>query len=212
MEEQYIKLLNKSLDSCDKATMWIFITLIGLLVTSFQKGDTIEVIKLKISKSHSGSLLYVVLIGLNFQVIKILQNISHITSQIKLTEENRLIYEIHPWVFNPFSKTSGTLSYFTDHIGFSILIILWWLGFAIAQKLLLSGTYKIKNFGRILFIIYLFLGVLSLLLIQDIFFLLGVDYIKIVYELVGIGLGTLIFYIISNRIKLIQNIFNDEQT
>lgn len=201
MENILIDILKKSLDSLDKYTIWIFATLIAISLSLLQREDKFKVGTLEIEKRSGGILLYLLLCSLNYLVLKQLQNIEHIYNQLKTSKKLLLTLQLHPWIFNPFSKTSGVIGNITDHIGYPFLIIIWWIGFALAQRLIQYSDNKIKLISVIFFVIYLLLGLLSLMIVLNLIGQIEPNSPKIIIQYFGIGIGLLLFTIIMKRGK-----------
>jgi hypothetical protein len=208
MEERYLKYIENALGQLDKATSWIFLTLMVIILSS-NKTDDYEFGDIKIKKGQSALVLYLILCGLNFQVLKYLQVLSSSFSFIKDKSIAIANIQYDTWVFNPFSRTTGIVGLFTDNIGLPILIILWWLGFALANKEI-SKTKQSKAASTIillLFCLYLLFGLLSLIIIQDLLLRIGNNTDKLISQFIGIIVGVFVFYFVEKREKFLKVIF-----
>lgn len=196
--------LKKNLDSLEKVTVWIFITLIVLFFANLKDEDELEIAGIKIDRKYSGVLLYAVLCCLNFQVLHLLQNVSYILDTIKSKEIAMIALKLHPWIFNPFSETENIVGYFTDNLGFPILLFLWWFGFSIAQNLFLQNKKGINVIGFTLFGLFLIFGIVSLILISEIIVMYNFSKIKIFLTLFGALICYLISFWLIKKVPILQ--------
>ena len=209
MEQEIVKGIENTLTQLDKSTTWIFITLMVVLFSSFQESDEFEIGKFKIKKTNSSLIFYLILCALNFQILKYLQNLSSLIELAEFNEILKLKIQTHTWILNPFASSNGTLSYLLDYIGLPMLIIMWWTGFAIANKE--SIETKNKSTRRLiifLFFTYLVLGLLSLILIQSILFSFDNFGIKLLTELSGVLIGLIFFFYYSQKHDIIKKLFS----
>ena len=63
--------LKANLNSLDSATTWIFVTLLIVVLASFSSDERLEFASFKIDKKYAGPIIYAMLVGLNFQVLKL---------------------------------------------------------------------------------------------------------------------------------------------
>lgn len=208
MDEIYISRVEKCLDQLDKASIWIFLAMILLIISSLSNTDEYSVGSIKIKKNKSGLFLYLVLCVLNFQILRLLQILNFSFDKIANKSEVIVKLKTHTWIFNPFLETNGLISYFIDNIGITLLIIIWWFGFAIANKEISSiNSRTIKKLNTILFFMYLLFGILSLSIIQIIYIGIG-DYItKLIFQIAGIIIGLIAFTFYANKYKILQKLF-----
>lgn len=150
--------LKQNLDSLENVTIWIFAALLVIFVAKLKVDDEIEVGGIKIRREHVGIVAYSVLCALNFQILHLLQNIYYVYDTTPEKSSAILILRLHPWIFNPVSVTSNFVEYVVDYSRFSLLLFLWWFGFAIAQILFLRNNQDLGSIGIVLFGIYLVLG------------------------------------------------------
>ena len=200
-----LDLLKKNLDSLERATLWVFLTLLIIFFSNIRKESEFEIANIKIDKKHSGIVLYGLLCCLNFQVLHLVQNVSYILGCVSNKSLACLVLKLHPWIFNPFSETENITGHISNNLGFLLLLILWWFGFSIAEGLFVKKSSKIEVVGTIMFGIYLVLGTLCLIHIIEIIYNYNFRKIKIIYTL----LGAIISYILSFQlIKLLKNFHN----
>lgn len=165
MDELFLAAISATLDSLDKATSWAFVALVATAISGSQGDKKIKIGEIEISSQYAGTVTFAILCGLNFQVLRLLQNLSFLFSNVGLKTENaRVIITTHSWILNPFAQTSGVLSPFTDNLGLALLLLLWWLGFH-------TGFFLHRNTKRawienLLTIIYLVFGLISMVLIM----------------------------------------------
>lgn len=209
MDERYLKYIENSLTQLDKATTWIFLTLMVIILTN-SKSEEYEFGSIKIKKGQSGLVFYIILCGLNFHILKLLQLLSSSFALIKNKAAAMKDIQSSTWIFNPFSRTTGLMGIITDNIGLPLLIILWWLGFALVNKEISISKYnsKLSTFIMILFCLYLLFGLFSLLLIQDLLLTMGSNRDKLISQLAGIIIGGFIFYLIERKEKFLKAIFS----
>lgn len=187
------------MDSLESATIWIFVTLLIVVLASFRKNDDLEFVSFKIPRKYAGPILYSMMIGLNFQVLKLFHNVNSIVQELKLNYSKetfiagKTLINSHPWVFNPFSEFSTETSILFDNLGYALLIVLWWLGNAAAYKLMFRESKTIKLIGIGLASIYLILGLSSMWIIQTTTVVVTESPLKVIMPLIGIGLGALVF-------------------
>ena len=168
-EEMYDKLmlahLKANLDSLESATTWIFITLLIVVLASFRNDDTLEFASFKVERRYGGPIVYAMLVGLNFQILKLLYNVNAVVNELncidKLAETQQVLHK-HPWIFNPFSEYSSSTSIILDNFGYVFLIVTWWIGNAVAFKLMYRENRKVKRIGFILAVLYTLFGLLSM--------------------------------------------------
>lgn len=209
MEQEIIKGIENTLTQLDKSTTWIFITLMVVLFSSFQETDEFEIGKFKIKKANSSLIFYIILCALNFQILKYLQNLSSLIESIEITEVLKLKIQTHTWIFNPFASSNGTLSYLLDYIGLPMLIIMWWIGFTLANKESVQTVNKsARRLIIFLFFTYLVFGLLSLILIQSILASFDNFGIKLLTELVGVLFGLIFFVYYSKKHDVIKKLFS----
>lgn len=209
MEQEIIKGIENTLTELEKSTTWIFITLMVVLFSSFQETDEFEIGKFKIKKANSSLIFYIILCALNFQVLKYLQNLTSLIESTKISEVLKLKIQTHTWIFNPYANSNGTLSYLLDYTGLPMLIIMWWIGFTIANKETIET--KSKSGRRLiifLFFTYLVLGLLSLILIQSILASFDKFGIRLITEFVGVNIGLLFFIYYSKKYDIIKKLFS----
>ncbi|GAA0877319.1 hypothetical protein GCM10009119_02870 [Algoriphagus jejuensis] len=207
MDKLMLDGLKANIDALDKATTWIFVTLLIVVLASFRPDDKLEFASFKIDKKNAGPLIYGMLVGLNFQVVKLLHNINSIIIEIKNNfdaeafDAAKITLNKHPWIFNPFAEYNTITSLVFDNLGYAFLIIIWWLGNAIAYKMMFKQNNKIRLIGMGLAGLYLFFGLSSMILIQNITSLVTDDPLKIITPFIGIILGGIIFSILSYPLR-----------
>lgn len=208
MDDNYLKYIENSLEQLNKVTSWIFVTLI-VMILSNSKSDEYEFGSIKIKKGQSPLIFYIILCGLNFQILKLLQILSSSFYHLQNKPDAIQNIQFDTWLFNPFSRTTGVIGLITDNIGLPLLIILWWLGFALVNKEISISKYnrKLSILIMVLFCLYLLFGLFSLLLIQDLLLKIGGNTDKLVSQLIGIFFGGLIFYLIEKKQKFLKSIF-----
>ena len=210
MEANIIKAIENTLNQLDKSTTWIFVTLVFILFASLQESKEFEIGKFKIKKTNSSFIFYIILCALNFQVLKYLQSLSSLIQATGLNDNIIFILQSHNWIFNPFVKTIGILT-LLDYFGLPLLIIMWWLGFSLANKETVGIEGKInQRLVMFLFFVYLILGLMSLIIIQSILLTIGNYEIVFLSEFVGIILGLIIFNLYSKKYKILKRLFNGE--
>ncbi len=210
MEKIFSENIVSGLDQLEKTSIWIFITLIVILISSFQNENDIEIGKIKLSRKKSGMILYFVLCALNLQMLKVFQGIFHSFNSLENKEEIIVKMQTHHWVFNPFSMTKGIIGYITDNIGLICLIVLWWLGLSLSSVEVLRDeeSNNTKMLIPTLFFTYLILGLFSLILIQDLMLKIGGYEIRIISQFIGILIGVFLFYTISKKHSLLKKLFS----
>ncbi|MEM6716893.1 MAG: hypothetical protein AAF622_17650, partial [Cyanobacteria bacterium P01_C01_bin.147] len=129
----------------------------------------IEILGFEIRTQIATVVLFGILCGLTFNLTRLLSIVSYLLSQLDASpriEEAIIILQTHPWVFNPFSQTSGSLSFLLDNLGLSLLIVAWWLGFHtgffISRDARLSLSISVTSW--ILSLFYFGLGLAALML------------------------------------------------
>jgi hypothetical protein len=165
MDDQILSAISATLDALDKATSWAFIALLATAISGFQRDKKIKIGGLEIDSKYASNVTFAILCGINFITIRLLQNLIFLFDVAgSKTEQAKFLINIHPWVFNPFAETSGFLSYITDNLGLALLLLLWWLGFH-TGFFLHRGANK-AWIGNLLSILYLILGLTSMVLIM----------------------------------------------
>lgn len=144
MEEVFIKNIENTLDSLDKTSLWIFFSIIVTLISTSAKDPKIKIGDFEVDRKYSGLAIYLILCGLNFYTLKLLNNFYSQYFELQnfefkdfkdATDTMGTFYSLvrgHNWLFNPFSETlnSGIL----DNLGIALNIILWWLGYSLAVR------------------------------------------------------------------------------
>ena len=166
MEDQYLSIISSTLDKLDKATSWALVALVAAALSSLQRQKRINIAGFEIDKEYAGGVMFVILCGLNFQSMRLLQNLRYLYDQTSLQAEATLLVRTHPWFFNPFSETTGLFSQIADNIGFALLLLLWWLGFHTGFFLLRGMGGRWNIIGIALSQVYLILGLISIALIS----------------------------------------------
>ena len=165
MEDQILPAISATLDSLDKTTSWAFVALLATAISGFQRDKKINIGGLEIDSKHASNVTFAILCGINFITLRLLQNLVFLFDVVgSKMEQARFLVNAHPWAFNPFSETSGFLSYITDNLGLALLLLLWWLGFH-TGFFLHRGT-KQAWISNLLSVIYLVLGLTSMVLIM----------------------------------------------
>ncbi|TYA66008.1 hypothetical protein [Seonamhaeicola marinus] len=191
--------LKANLNSLDSATTWIFVTLLIVVLASFGSDEKLEFASFKIDRKYAGPIIYGMLVGLNFQVLKLLHNVNSILIEIKsgfgaeTFELARIMLNKHPWIFNPFSEFESITSLIFDNLGYALLIVIWWMGNAIAYKLMFKQGRKIKLVGTGLAGLYLVFGLSSMAMIQAISEKVTYSSLKLITPFVGIVIGAVLF-------------------
>jgi hypothetical protein len=191
-KEAMLESLKANMDALDSATTWIFITLLIIVLSSFGSSDKLEFASIKIKKKYGGLLVYGMMVGLNFQVLKLLHNISSLISQVPNCDA-KIVLNTHPGIFNPFAEFGSESSLLFDHLGYALMIVIWWIGNAVAFKMLHREELKIRCIGFVLAGIYVLLGFASMMLIGEICYIIC-ENSSLKYEMavVGIIVGGLI--------------------
>ena len=203
MDSKYIDLIKDNLGALDKATIWIFVILIVLCISLFSEKPDIEIDKIKIKKEFSGLILYATLCCINFQILHSLQNLNYLYHKLALKDEAIAILNSHVWLFNPFMKSSEPLNLITDYIGLPLLIVMWWIGFALAQKGV-SETYKNqKKIAVLLFFIYIIEGLSSIFILQQMQLEVNNDQYRTISNLIGMLVGLILFNILTKKLDII---------
>jgi hypothetical protein len=213
MNEVYSKIIDNSLDSLDKLSIWIFTSFIIALLSILSDKEEISFGPFSIQKKYAGIIIYIMLFSLAFTMFKLLNTFADAyrgliwlnLSKDEFMRDVNLKIQNHTWVFNPFSKTNNQFSFIIDNIGFPMLIIIWWIGNAIAHLLTQRSSNKIFSAMGLCFAgLYLLLGLGCLLIIQgymQTIVCLGnpsscYDLAKQIAPFIGIGIGGLSFFLI----------------
>ena len=206
-DTKYFEFIKNSLDQLDKVTIWIFLLLMAL-VLSDTKSDEFEIGSIKLKKNNSGVVFYIILCALNFQVLKLLQLLSNQYDTIKDKKVAVIIIQNHTWFLNPFSRTSGAIGIITDYIGFPLLIVMWWIGFALANSQIMHIPRSKSSLILIpfLFLFYLLFGVFSLMIIANLLITIGGNKDKILCEIFGVVIGIFFFFLIDKKKKFLNKI------
>ncbi|MEM9120353.1 MAG: hypothetical protein AAGD09_21080 [Cyanobacteria bacterium P01_F01_bin.56] len=169
MEEQIISNISSTMDALSEITGFSLVFLIATVFSGFQKSDKIEILGFEIRTQIATVVLFGILCGLTFNLTRLLSIVSYLLSQLDASpriEEAIIILQTHPWVFNPFSQTSGSLSFLLDNLGLSLLIVAWWLGFHtgffISRDARLNLSISVTSW--ILSLFYFGLGLAALML------------------------------------------------
>ncbi|MCC7190418.1 MAG: hypothetical protein IT312_16900 [Anaerolineales bacterium] len=164
MDELFLAAISSTLDALDKTTSWAVVALLATAISGIQRDKKIKVGDFEISSKYAGVVTFAILCGLNFEILRLLQNLSFLLSNVGSKLENaKIIITTHSWIFNPFAQTSGILSPFTDNLGLALLLLIWWLGYH--TGFFLHQTTQRAWTGYLLSAIYLVLGLVSMILI-----------------------------------------------
>ena len=211
MEELLLKIIENTLDSLDKLTIWLFSSFIVVLISLFSSKDELSFGAFTIKKKYAGAILYLMLCGLTFDVFKLLNNLSDTYDRllwqslnsetpqkaIEAVEKAKLILHTHTWVFNPFAQTGSLFSGIVDNIGYPMLITIWWFGNALAQSTLSTHNILLRLFGLICAGLYLLLGLGCMLQIGQLTNDVCNSQIKNITPFIGIFAGGGLFFIIT---------------
>ena len=209
MDKDIIKFIEHSLTSLDKATTWIFLTLMAILLSG-NNSEEYEFGGIKIKKGHSALVFYMVLCALNFQVLKLMQLLSSNFSAVKDRAVAIQTIQNDTWLFNPFTRTNSFIGNVTDNLGLPLLILMWWLGFALANREIshLRGRKKNSVLILVLFFVYLFEGLLSLIVLEDLLIRIGGNVDKMIWQFGGVAMGITLFFMMDKKSKFLNAIFN----
>ena len=200
------------LTSLESATTWVFLTLLIVVLASFRNEKTLEFASFKVERKFGGPLMYAMLVGINFQILKLVHNLDSIVQELavdRTSESFLFVSEIlhkHPWLFNPYSEYDSSTSGFFDNFGFVFLIAIWWIGNAVAFKLMYREEIKVKLIGLGLGVLYLVFGLWSMVIIQATMKTITTSPIKLStwFEgaVVGVIVGTIIFTSMIRPVRL----------
>ena len=196
MDDPRLKYIENSLTQLDKVTTWAFLAIMAIILSN-NNSDEYVFGGIKIKKGQSAFVLYLILCGLNFQVLKLLQGLSSNFLTFKDRTEAISSIQNSVWMFNPFSNTTGLIGVITDNAGLPLLMILWFTGLALGHKemlglkerrLMLTAEIEVpahrlalrRNIYLLwltfaLFLIYLIFGIANLWLIREVFVAMGCD-------------------------------------
>lgn len=166
MDELFLAAISSTLDALDKTTSWAVVALVATAFSGIQRDKKIKVGDFEISSKYAGVVTFAILCGLNFEILRLLQNLSFLLDNVGSKLENaKIIITTHSWILNPFAQTSGILGLFTDNLGLALLLLIWWLGFH--TGFFLHQTTKQIWIGYLLSSIYLVLGLVSMIMIMS---------------------------------------------
>lgn len=202
MEDLVLSAIGDTLKALNKTTTWSFVFLLATAASALQRGQKIKFGDFEIDTNYAGTLTFALLCGINFEILRLLQNLSFLFSRTGTKIDQAIMFiRTYPWMLNPFTETSGGYGLFTDNFGFALLLMLWWFGFH--TGMFLNQDSKSISIGLILSMVYLAFGILSMLKIFSLLSLVNDDtlLIKQGILIVAIPLGAYglrkIFYSIS---------------
>ena len=195
--------IKKIIDSLDKTTSWGLVMLFATLTTALYTKKTITILGATVPKNISGIATFGILCCINFKIFHLLQNLK---SSLMLLESDREVaymrIRLHTWTMNPFSETEGKFSLISDNFGYTLLILLWWLG---AQTGFYLIQYEIADTKLIIififfYFVYLSLGIISMILISELISIICSNdlykKIKLVLTLIGIPFGLALTFLL----------------
>ena len=167
IENQLVSSVSPTLNSLESVVTWGFIALLAAAISGIQNEQKIKLGSFELEKQYAGVAILVALCGLEFQAMRLFQNLAYVLSQVVAnSEQAKLALRTHPWFFNPFSENSGFISAFTDNLGFALLLILWWFGFHTSFFMLRGASLTARRIGIVLSLLYLLFGLVSTYMIS----------------------------------------------
>jgi hypothetical protein len=162
--------LKATLDALENTTSWGILTLFATLTSTLFTTADISLSGITIPRNMAGIALFGILCGLNFKMLRLLQNVKTL---LRLMEPNldlaHMAIRLHAWVLNPFSETQGPFKWLSDNLGYALLLLAWWAGAQIGFILLEPNAQQpeLLIVALSLFVVYLALGLMSMILIHD---------------------------------------------
>lgn len=169
MDEKIIELITTNLDSIKEITSFAILTTIAIAISKLEKDEKIEIGDIEIPKNYAGAILFATLCCLIFQLFRLFNSLIYLRTKISGASLNTADFVIrsNPWIFNPFAETDTSLSLLSDNLGFGLLLIIWWLGFHTSSSLLESSSRIWLLTGRLLSLVYLTFGLVTMILISQ---------------------------------------------
>jgi hypothetical protein len=159
------------MDSLSKTITWFILSLVFISIPVYgesilninggQNGD-MEFFGLTIPKDSASVVLFLLVLAMNLYIYKQFKMIRDYYNELVNKEKINLIIRKHPLIVNPFSKSRGGALFSFDYIGYVVLFILWWEGFALVFRLNFPLKYDFHTVIVILFaILYTMIGFLT---------------------------------------------------
>lgn len=157
------------MDALSGITGFCLTFLAATAFSELQGTEKIQVLGLEIRTRVATIVLFGILCGLIFNLVRLLSILSYLISQLDASqnmEKAILILHTHRWVFNPFAQTSGSFTFLIDNFGFALLLVVWWLGFHIAYLVLKHSNSSSLIAVWTLFLFYLLFGLIAMIFIM----------------------------------------------
>nr|WP_281721321.1 hypothetical protein [Nitrosomonas nitrosa] len=206
MDDTVLSSISSILDKLDGVTSLALVVLVAVMLATVQKDEKIKIASVEVAKEYAGVSLFALLCGLIFHGLRLLQNLNALFAQISSStsafDQAIISIRYHSWFFNPFAETSGNISFLTDNIGYSLLLLLWWLGFHTGFFLLRDTTRTWRVIGIAFFFTYLIFGLLSMMQIASLIEIVNDDtkIAKQIILLFMIPVGSLGVRLLMNRL------------
>jgi len=163
LEEQVLATIGSTLDTLYIISIGAMIAIIIAAFSALYRDKKIKIGTLEVEKKFAGTTILIFLCGVSFFIFSLFQTLASALGKTgTITEKAVFIVNNHPWIMNPFRETTGPFGVITDHLGFALLLLGWWIGFYSAFLLLQHGKSKLDAFIVILCLIYLVFGILSM--------------------------------------------------
>lgn len=207
MDDKILRMISANMTSLKEVTSFAIVTMVAIAISKAQKEDKVKIGSLEIVKDYAGVILFATLCSLIFQTLRLFNNLIFLRTQVSSANLDKadFIIRANTWIFNPFAQTDTPLSFLTDNLGFSLLLIIWWLGFHTGFSLLESSTRLWILIGRLLSLIYLLFGLIIMILISQLIFEVNAQiFIKHLVMFLSIPIGAFGINQIYKQIEKMQ--------